>query len=833
MATLINQIQIVNLAPATPTAFAHGLNIDGVGLVPDRVEADNAELQINSADATNVVVENIGAAPVSGTVQASHLHSLGRVIPPGLVNLPVQPFIPQSGGGGGVGTAGALATTGADVDVASAAPPSAGLVLKATDATHAQWLPDSGVSNPLVLATGNGTVTAPAGYASGAIGHGIDGDVGTADVQVDPLASGLALGWTDSYTGGTAQVKNASKGGFAHGYAKADGAFSAVIETTTGNEGAQAFGFARAWNANAAIRSADHGALAFGWAGGFNYTGYIQSDGWGALAAGYVFGYGGAGQIRAASDGAIAFGGVYGGGSIYSSRHSIAQGYAKNGGVIDAHARGASVFGYALGSGSTIAATDVGGHAHGYATSGGRIEANGYGGTAVGYAQTSGNIYGGRRGAWAGGYAHGGADIVADLTGFAFGRAYGAGSIMEADYQGSMVIGQAVYGGQMRVFDPCVFLFGYSSYNGASITGNARGAMSHGHAYDSGRINADGRGSMASGSSRGFFGIGDSYLSCHADGGHVFGAAQDGGLIQTTSGGKGNMAGGYAVDAARIYARHFATIAWGVSDGEDAEINGYGKGSFALGHALAPSGGAKIGTGTFSGVADGAFAHGFAWNASGGGTDPEINASEDGAQAHGYSKDGAKIFASGKGSHAAGYANGLNSHIYGSAAGAFAHGYTKVGRVIADATGATAFGHAEAASSFITAHAKGCFAVGIARYGGSYIRAGTAAAAGYGSFAGGWANGYNIRAEGDGNFAFGAAGMIGIDIIANGSTNCFQFGEGTNSQLDSLQVGNGGIRFRGTVQAGVPAGVQNGDFWVDAGGDVWVYGATGGAVQLT
>jgi hypothetical protein len=48
-------------------------------------------------------------------------------------------IIPAPGTGGGSSTATALDTTGAAVDVSAAAPPSAGQVLKATDATHATW----------------------------------------------------------------------------------------------------------------------------------------------------------------------------------------------------------------------------------------------------------------------------------------------------------------------------------------------------------------------------------------------------------------------------------------------------------------------------------------------------------------------------------------------------------------------------------------------------------------------------------------------------------------------------------------------------------------------
>lgn len=55
------------------------------------------------------------------------------------------PRSPQQAAAGG--TAADLATTGANVNVSSASPPSAGDVLTATDATHATWqAPASGGS---------------------------------------------------------------------------------------------------------------------------------------------------------------------------------------------------------------------------------------------------------------------------------------------------------------------------------------------------------------------------------------------------------------------------------------------------------------------------------------------------------------------------------------------------------------------------------------------------------------------------------------------------------------------------------------------------------------
>jgi hypothetical protein len=70
-----------------------------------------------------------------------------------------------------------------------------------------------------------------------------------------------------------------------------------------------------------------------------------------------------------------------------------------------------------------------------------------------------------------------------------------------------------------------------------------------------------------------------------------------------------------------------------------------------------------------------------------------------------------------------------------------------------------------------------------------------------------------IRASGKGSFAQGSA-INGQTIEAN-KTNAVQFGPGVNGLANSLQVGNGGIRFMGIT--GTPAAPQNGDFWVNNG----------------
>lgn len=88
---------------------------------------------------------------------------------------------------------------------------------------------------------------------------------------------------------------------------------------------------------------------------------------------------------------------------------------------------------------------------------------------------------------------------------------------------------------------------------------------------------------------------------------------------------------------------------------------------------------------------------------------------------------------------------------------------------------------------------------------------------GQGAFAHGFANGgFAITASGTGSFACGSTNATG-NITAS-AVNAVQFGVGSNALADSLQVGNAGLRMKGTV--GAPGTPQNGDIWVDASGYV-------------
>lgn len=131
------------------------------------------------------------------------------------------------------------------------------------------------------------------------------------------------------------------------------------------------------------------------------------------------------------------------------------------------------------------------------------------------------------------------------------------------------------------------------------------------------------------------------------------------------------------------------------------------------------------------------------------------------------------------GSYAGGFAAtyyGTPSIISALSGGDFAHGYAAEGSIVADGRGATALGLA---------------------YGG-----------------------YDVYASAPGAVAIGAAYVADIEATAQ---NAQQFGEGTNTLADSMQIGSAGLRLKGT--AGAPGAPQNGDFWVASGS---VYCRTGG-----
>jgi hypothetical protein len=325
---------------------------------------------------------------------------------------------------------------------------------------------------------------------------------------------------------------------------------------------------------------------------------------------------------------------------------------------------------------------------------------------------------------------------------------------------------------------------------------------------------------------------------------------------------EGSFAGGYCrshapysytgsnTNTGRVQATNEGAFSWGwVSsyntsnyDGSTAYLTSSGHGSVAMGHAsLAGSPGGTVG---IRSTGSGSIALGFAGaNASPYGyLGSVLQATGSGAMAMGAARGSAgshDITAGGIGSFAGGWVEGVEygpSNIQASGGGAFAFGYAgEYGSIRASAQGAMATGHAGVRyQCYIGATAKGSRAFGYAGFGGN-IRAidlgafaggyaayyGTIKANGYGALAMGAADSYNIYAIGHGNIAFGSNYGVAspADIQATGAYNCFQFGTGTNALANSFQIGNAGLRFKGT--SGAPGTPQNGDIWV-ANGYVYI-----------
>jgi len=154
--------------------------------------------------------------------------------------------------------------------------------------------------------------------------------------------------------------------------------------------------------------------------------------------------------------------------------------------------------------------------------------------------------------------------------------------------------------------------------------------------------------------------------------------------------------------------------------------------------------------------------------------------------------------------------------------GSFAQGQAGTDGIIR-AGGQGSFSQGTATSGNITANGLGSFAQGI-------VAAGTIIASGNGSLAHGSATGTgSIIAGGSGADAGAlAVGSAAGSVIAALAPNAFQFGPGVNTASDSLQVGNSGVRFKGTV--GAPPVLQNGDIWV-SGGFVFVR-SNGTSIQI-
>jgi hypothetical protein len=645
-----------------------------------------------------------------------------------------------------------------------------------------QIVSGGGITNPLILKTGDaaGVVTAPVGQASGAIGH-IEGG-NNSSVKVAGAASGLAMGYIENTpNSNTANIEARGLGSFAMGYinntndawcqiyARAGAVAHGYIlgdeytgEITANAFGAHAGGYVRSAGntgpgyGNTYVTASGRGAFAHGWA----YSGYVGSGA--RVYAGHhgaaAFGYAYSGQVQALDPGAFACGVARNGGDVNADGPgSFAHGYTRNDGLVESEQNGSFVTGYAEGAGSSVQALSGGSFAAGYSNSAGDVIADGKGAFAHGYAKDTGRIYAGGaagKGALASGYAY-------------------DNSVLEATGEGAQAFGFAE--------EDCHIL--------ASGPGN----QARGYTYRSGRITADGWGSFSGGgASYGEAAIrpipdrGTAVLLTRVSSGSFamgYASGGDGGYgwAKIEANGDGSFAMGYAYKYrpyvwSQITASGQGAFAMGATE-EGGNITASGDGTLAGGWA---EGSGSQDPGDPGGVIlandQGAFAWGAVYKAEGAASVGEIEAINEGAWAGGFVRAEAA-------------ATGL---IRAGGRGSFAHGYVLDGEIQAPSAGAHAFGSAIDGAD-IGASGRGSFAFGSSDNGNNID------ATGEGSFAGGFADSYSVRATAAGALAFGNA--TGAGAILASAVNAIQFGTGVNNIPNSMKVGTR-FQARGTGQFG-------------------------------
>lgn len=163
-----------------------------------------------------------------------------------------------------------------------------------------------------------------------------------------------------------------------------------------------------------------------------------------------------------------------------------------------------------------------------------------------------------------------------------------------------------------------------------------------------------------------------------------------------------------------------------------------------------------------------------------------------GGYSAGNASSASRIYTQGSGDVTFGHSTGGSIRTDGvTSKGNLVFGYANLGSITggSGALGSLAFGHVDSNSTISTG------------------------ATAHGSLAGGYAtSGYDIQVSGTfvGAIAFGNA--TSANIVA-GASGAIQFGPGTNSEANSLQMGNttDGVRLNA---AGAPGSPHNGDIWV-------------------
>ena len=105
MATqLKNIVTFTNVAAGASVPLAHGLNVNGLAVIPDELKTDNPDFSA-AADATNITVTNNGASTASVSVLAEHWHTIERAFGDSATkNLSPQPFVEGASNSNPVGT---------------------------------------------------------------------------------------------------------------------------------------------------------------------------------------------------------------------------------------------------------------------------------------------------------------------------------------------------------------------------------------------------------------------------------------------------------------------------------------------------------------------------------------------------------------------------------------------------------------------------------------------------------------------------------------------------------------------------------------------------------
>jgi hypothetical protein len=108
VATILkSQLVFTNIGAGLQSTQPHGLNVQGLELIPDHLHFDNADFGFVAATTTTVTVINNGVAPGTCRVLCELWHTFERPFGVPLteyvVQLPNPPFVSLGGGGGGGG----------------------------------------------------------------------------------------------------------------------------------------------------------------------------------------------------------------------------------------------------------------------------------------------------------------------------------------------------------------------------------------------------------------------------------------------------------------------------------------------------------------------------------------------------------------------------------------------------------------------------------------------------------------------------------------------------------------------------------------------------------